>query len=189
MRKSTSGFTIVELLIVIVVIAILAAISVVAYNGIQERSRTASRISAIRSIQKGLESYKAIHGNYPNYYSIGTNQPPGFTPVYGAAYEYSVATNDSWMKTLRTSDTVSKPVFDPINDNNHYFVYIAYNGGTGSCRESFYMLASEGWEGGASTMPDDSRTLTCSISGSYTAAWTKTSTRAVFSNLNHPVGE
>ena len=32
------GFTIVELLIVIVVIAILAAISVVAYNGVQERS-------------------------------------------------------------------------------------------------------------------------------------------------------
>lgn len=34
MRISRSGFTIVELLIVIVVIAILAAISIVAYNGI-----------------------------------------------------------------------------------------------------------------------------------------------------------
>ena len=42
MRKNTSGFTLIELLIAIVVIAILAAISVVA-NGIQERARDARR--------------------------------------------------------------------------------------------------------------------------------------------------
>ena len=38
MRQTKSGFTIVELLIVIVVIAILAAITIVAYNGIQNRA-------------------------------------------------------------------------------------------------------------------------------------------------------
>lgn len=53
--KSLRGFTIVELLIVIVVIAILAAISVVAYNGIQDRSRT-SKVSADLS-----NLIKAIH--------------------------------------------------------------------------------------------------------------------------------
>lgn len=35
MIKSRSGFTIVELLIVIVVIGILAAVTIVAYNGVQ----------------------------------------------------------------------------------------------------------------------------------------------------------
>lgn len=39
-RKEHYGFTIVELLIVIVVIGILATITVVAYNGIQARSKT-----------------------------------------------------------------------------------------------------------------------------------------------------
>ena len=38
-RKLNQGFTIVELLIVVVVIAILAAITIIAYNGITTRTR------------------------------------------------------------------------------------------------------------------------------------------------------
>lgn len=49
------AFTIVELLIVIVVIAILASISVVAYNGIQERSREAKVKSDIAAIIKAVK--------------------------------------------------------------------------------------------------------------------------------------
>lgn len=42
-NKQNSGFTIVELLIVIVVIGILAAITIVAYNGVQQRARDMTR--------------------------------------------------------------------------------------------------------------------------------------------------
>jgi len=59
------GFTIVELLIVIVVIAILALISIVAYNGIQSRSRDAGRIQKIKDIAKAIELYKIDYGQYP----------------------------------------------------------------------------------------------------------------------------
>ena len=38
--EKQKGFTIVELLIVIVIIGILAAITIVAYNGIQQRAQT-----------------------------------------------------------------------------------------------------------------------------------------------------
>lgn len=120
---------------------------------------------------------------------IGSAQPAGFTPLYSTSYEYSVATNDTWMKNLRLSGLINMQVFDPLNDNDHYFIYISYGeNGVGSCTEPFYMLMSVGWEGGAATMPADARPLNCSISGVVTASWTQTATRAVFSNLNHPTG-
>lgn len=63
-RKQT-GFTIVELLIVIAVIAILAAITVVAYSGIQARARDSQRQADVRMITKALELYYIDNGRYP----------------------------------------------------------------------------------------------------------------------------
>ena len=60
------GFTIVELLIVIVVIAILAAITVVAYTGIQERTRNVAIQSDISQVAKLVEAYAAENGSYPS---------------------------------------------------------------------------------------------------------------------------
>lgn len=60
------GFTIVELLIVVVIIAILAAITIVAYNGIQNRAKTGSAQAAASSFQKKLEAYAVELGNYPS---------------------------------------------------------------------------------------------------------------------------
>jgi len=65
-QKHLRGFTIVELLIVIVVIAILAAISIVAYNGIQQRARLSQIQTANVQMQKSLELFKAETDNYPS---------------------------------------------------------------------------------------------------------------------------
>jgi len=53
----TKGFTIVELLIVIVVIGILSTITIVAYNGFTERARNAARVTAAK---QALESTQAL---------------------------------------------------------------------------------------------------------------------------------
>lgn len=59
------GFTIVELLSVIVVIAILAAISIVAYTGVQDRARFASMRAEISSINRAIQFYYADNGSRP----------------------------------------------------------------------------------------------------------------------------
>lgn len=65
MNGNKNGFTIVELLIVIVVIGILAAITLVAYNGIQQRSRNTQVITGVEAYYKALRSYHAVNGSYP----------------------------------------------------------------------------------------------------------------------------
>jgi len=59
------GFTVVELLIVIVVIAILAAIMLVAYNGIQERAENTKTNQAVAQYSKALIAYKSLNSTYP----------------------------------------------------------------------------------------------------------------------------
>ena len=62
-----SGFTIVELLIVIVVIAILAAITIVSYNGITSRANSTSAQAAANIVIKKAEAYNADTSSYPTY--------------------------------------------------------------------------------------------------------------------------
>jgi prepilin-type N-terminal cleavage/methylation domain-containing protein len=57
--QAKSGFTIVELLIVVVVIAILAAITIVSYNGITKRANGASAKATASTLQKKAELYAA----------------------------------------------------------------------------------------------------------------------------------
>ncbi len=76
MRKTTSGFTLIELIIVIVVIAILATISTVAYTGIQGRARNVQVISGVNAYQKSIISYALVSGAYPTVSScLGANYP------------------------------------------------------------------------------------------------------------------
>ena len=69
-KSKSSGFTIVELLIVIVVIAILATVVIVAYTGAQQRARDAVRTADISNVQKALEYYYDVNNTYP---SVGTD--------------------------------------------------------------------------------------------------------------------
>jgi Tfp pilus assembly protein PilE len=72
-RYRKNGFTVVELIVIIVVIGILAGISIVGYSGLQERSRDAERKADIESIQSVLETYRDQTGEYPNQEQAITN--------------------------------------------------------------------------------------------------------------------
>ncbi|MFZ3009800.1 MAG: prepilin-type N-terminal cleavage/methylation domain-containing protein, partial [Candidatus Microsaccharimonas sp.] len=112
-NDKSNGFTIVELLIVIVVIGILAAITIVAYNGIQNRSKVASLQADITNGVKVLESYKVTQGSeqYPTTLATANvKSSPGTTFTYyynGQANSFCLeATNGDVTYSLNSKDKV-----------------------------------------------------------------------------------
>jgi prepilin-type N-terminal cleavage/methylation domain-containing protein len=90
LTRNSKGFTIVELLIVVVVIGILAAISIVAYNGISKRAIQSSVQSELSSAMKQLENDKTTNGDkYP--VSLGAaDSGRGIKSSSGSVLQYSV---------------------------------------------------------------------------------------------------
>ena len=72
LKQKQSGFTIVELLIVIVIIGILAGLVITTFVGIQARARDSERQTDINSIQKQVEAYYANNGAYPTATNLET---------------------------------------------------------------------------------------------------------------------
>jgi general secretion pathway protein G len=65
MHKDEKGFTLVELMIVIIILAILTAIAVPSYMVLRNRARTAAAQSEMKNIATALEMYFADKETYP----------------------------------------------------------------------------------------------------------------------------
>lgn len=133
-RTRQAGFTIVELLIVIVVIAILAAIVIVAYNGVQARAYDSRRLQDIAEINKAIQAYKVTNGVYPPV--TAANQDASW-------YETSYVTG-SFLDPLRTNGLITKVPVDPINNSTYFYRYYLYGAGEYGCdmaRGPYYVLS------------------------------------------------
>ncbi len=109
-RASRTGFTIVELLIVVVVIAILAiailaAITIVAYNGITNRAKNSAASSAAESAAKKVMTFAVTNSDsYP-----ATLADSGVTDGNGTTYQYRVdnTANPKTFCVTATANSVS----------------------------------------------------------------------------------
>ncbi len=76
------GFTLVEILIVIAIIATLASVALVGLGPVQRNGRDTRRISDLRQVQNGVELYYAKCGYYPGGAQAGTDCT-GFSAISG----------------------------------------------------------------------------------------------------------
>jgi prepilin-type N-terminal cleavage/methylation domain-containing protein len=83
------GFTIVELIVVVVVIGILAAITIVSYNGINQRAIVASLQSDLDNAAKLLKLDQVDIGSYPSSLSAANNGK-GISASSGTTLQYQV---------------------------------------------------------------------------------------------------
>ncbi len=85
----------------IVVIGILAAITIVAFNGVQNRAKQASISSALSQYAKKIAAHQALGGGYP-----ATKEDVGVQDGNGIQYQYTNATSNEYCLTA-TSGTMT----------------------------------------------------------------------------------
>ncbi|MBC7869080.1 prepilin-type N-terminal cleavage/methylation domain-containing protein [Candidatus Saccharibacteria bacterium] len=113
-RVKTTGFTIVELLIVIVVIGILAAITIVSYNGIQGRAVAASLQSDLDNASKQLKLDQVIGSGYPTTLALA-NGGKGVSASPGTTFQYAV-NNTASPQTFCITATKNNQVYRVAGD-------------------------------------------------------------------------
>ena len=121
--KKHKGFTVVELLIVIVIIGILAAISIVSYNGVSQKAREAAAKQNSSQIERQIMIYATQNGEPVSISGtmIGYLDKPGTTnlatPITGA----TDITTYMVYETKRTSDDYYPIAYlTPEQDSNRF---------------------------------------------------------------------
>lgn len=110
MKINKSGFTLVELLIVIIVIGILSSIVLVTFNGTQARARDTRRIADLQNIAEAIGSYRVKYGN-----DISTGSTCGENGNGSGWFNYTGGTyTKSILTCLTERGYLSQDIIDPF---------------------------------------------------------------------------
>ncbi|NLY68469.1 MAG: prepilin-type N-terminal cleavage/methylation domain-containing protein [Clostridiales bacterium] len=130
LRKNKKGFTLVELMIVVIIIGILTAIAIPVYNSVTANAKINSALANQRSIDSAIQMYYAKNSKYPD--NINALVPDFIQSIpedpFGASYDIGVIkvviggtednpiTEDSYVCIVNTTgvDYPEKAILHPI---------------------------------------------------------------------------
>lgn len=90
--SQSKGFTLIEMLVVVAVIAVLAGITLTGVGGFTSRARDTRRVGDLRSVQNYLEFYFSKCGRYPGATACGATNPSTWADVQSALNSYGAKT-------------------------------------------------------------------------------------------------
>lgn len=134
------GFTIVELLIVIVVIGVLASIVVVAYNGVQNRANDAAVQSDLTNAAQEIEIMKLDNGEYSSGGTMST-APNSFTNINVTKGSYTATSGNNNFIYCATTDKTNYGLAALSKSGNAYMY--TPNGGLQSYSASWTSLSTD----------------------------------------------
>lgn len=158
-----SGFTIVELLIVIVIISILASVTVVAYNGVTNKAYDSAVQGDLEQMGKTVLNSEVINGTYP------IDQPSLLATgvkVDKNAYGHGIIYNGGEYNVLYCSTTTTSPTaadrygFIAASKSGNVYAWSNLNGNVSSYSQANWTASGAGW---GTLCPDLLQTTTGNI--------------------------
>lgn len=125
-QKKNTGFTIIELLVVIVVIAILAGLVITSYLGVQQRGRDAERQTDMRELASALELFRTDKGFYPKWSGFMNQRQYAVPGLSGYVENPSIfvaprANNDYSIVTSGSSGATGTVAIDNITPEQYHY--------------------------------------------------------------------
>lgn len=141
--RNTAGFTIVELLIVMVIIGILAGLVITTFIGIQQKARNTAMVSGVKTYIKSLEEYHVIHSSYP-VPPVGANAHD-HQACFGQNYSNNLClTEDDGPGTIAPQSWFDNSIKEVSNSLPALPKYVSWsNDGTPLIAGSFYAYTND----------------------------------------------
>lgn len=120
-----TGFTLIELMIVVVIVGVLATVAVPSYQSYVERSHRANARAALLQATQWMERAATAQGTYPRSNTTPSQIPAGILAVEGG--RYSVAADSTTGATFTFTATPTA-----VQENDRCGAFIIDNAGTRS---------------------------------------------------------
>lgn len=120
-RHKPAGFTIIELLVVVIILCILASLIAFTYSGVQAKNRNAERKADIDTLKGQLEAHYAATNMYPTFTQLSD---PAWRQTNLTRLKKEAIEDPRWKATLAacTKDTTPTVASEPTADCYSYQV-------------------------------------------------------------------